>query len=496
MSKLTEDWYFSGDEQAFDPEGAIPLHSEETYDDESPIVNTTGAKKKKRLTEAEYRRKINRVTKNPLVLEILLGLYIHRRLTAEQIHRRCRHNVSLKTLRNNLLLLSKLHVINKQRISAIASTHKQFSTLHYSLTERGLRMLCENVIKVPYIEENPDMAKPHYLLSDLAVGRQGFHHFSLQEMVTQLLHHLDKKELHVQSCEWRRYPYIERAGDTEQVRYRPDWLVFAPKETFNEERIKGGDGLSPLHIPLLSRDSEDKETLTNLYEPLVNIECDAKTFRMEPLREKWRIYEQMIGTAGEVLAVFSTKEQTEAGKEGSVQQRLRNVRQSLLDVLETAMSSDIITVIQGDMDMVIEGLIAHLLTKDPMEPIKSLAENERAWKPSDIQKTKSQKAWPVSPDEMFEVKTAEGDQRYAFFRMPYVGLVNPIAKALQFQAFLKENDIDIRVGLIYPNADTMKRDVNFLSGLLWMNAEQTQHEQRLAIFERVVGRRGEVWVRV
>ncbi len=239
-----------------------------------------GKTRKYRFSEDRAIKLVRRSMEHTMVLH---SLYVHRRLTINQIHQMYFSEANPFKMRSSIRKLTELGLLERKRIFGLAQSLADARTYHYQLSQLGLRIYALACMRVNMLHEDPDLPKQHFLHSDLAIRAQGEHHFMLQSFLSECIGLLWDNQMYLPSSEWRRYLYLNAQ---DEANYRPDWILFKPNSYFTslvEENRVGEDILS---VPVQSRTQQDKEILAGHYQPIVSIECDTGAMRAERLQEK------------------------------------------------------------------------------------------------------------------------------------------------------------------------------------------------------------------
>jgi len=372
-----------------------------TTTEESNAGTTKKRKRRKKRfsrSERELRSRSDRsmrVTLSNIVdMRILLLLYLHKCLHANQIHRLLpgpiqTYNVSqvnhsddysepiriikLKSLLNKLRLL-----VNRGVIKRTLSTEKSsevIDTFDFVLTDLGLKALLEYLDIPKFKIGDPEEKLYHYKMDQFVVRKtsQKNHNFCIQEWVSRITSDLYVNGIHLPGCEWRRF--FDGNPDHGNIAYKPDWLFFKPNEfhdvllEFEPELKKQKEKLSqqkayPFIYPLKTRDHCLKMVYQNMesyldwkdaYQPFIYFELDSNTMKHHQLNKKYaNIRENVAGTVD--LLVFVSNINELDVKEGDSTERAQNVRETMLKQFKRDLTLEKLDIIHGNQTETMEAV--------------------------------------------------------------------------------------------------------------------------------------------
>jgi len=467
---------------------------ETSYQDNPAVQLANEADKRNYLFEdARYLVQQNQECDYP----ILMLLYLHRALTADQIFNMSDIYTNSNSLRNRLNTLHKRKVLNSNARHGLGRLPINF----YSLSSLGLRIITEDILQVEEYEPELDEDKFHYTLEDLKIRGHYPHHYSLQSWLSDVHGQLEKQQyLH---CEWRRFPLFD---ENDEVRYRPDWLIFNQNEKA-ERLMEGSSFENPLHIPYLAR--------TKVYEdlgltPLMSVECDRGSMTRSDLLEKWKMIKEYKELPVESLVMFYPNGSNSTS-------RHFNIRETTFRAFNEDMGEGRLMVFEGDEVSTadcVKKYLRHnkqLLADEDMidfELFRKLVGNRNAdYIKGNYTLSQGDFSWEDELNIPFEadrtiLKEGESNE-IQFIYFCYPGWVNPIAKARSLLRWLKEGNLTLfdhaSVVLVYPDQDCIERDVHLkdselvyvafdeiLSQNKWGKALQRISKNRRVTWEEVI----------
>jgi len=448
---------------------------------------------------------------HPSDMTVLMALYMHRRLTAEQLGRVAFPGFSEYGVKNRMNILNARKVVKRDNRLIRLRGNPLYAKYHYSLNQFGLRVLTDYML-LPFHDdqqENNETPRQHYTTKELEIKRQLDHHYAIQDVVTRIVGELREDNLHVPNCEWRRFPF---ADENRKIPYRPDWLLFKPNRAYSESMERGEyyriPFVYPGHVHTSSKQAEkyadfeidiggeeaaDIRPLNQIregYEPWICLECDTGTMRGTMLPSKWEAIKTNVKLKqGLVYSIFTPMAKfIDIDIVRNDRTRIGNVRKSAIKSLEKVLLTDEVQMIQGDEFQVyaatkeliknggftngqaiadvsqIEKLLQQyslilskhklgLANQDSLETLK------KTFKPR----------MPAEPDFVIFKSSSggysesEGDYELHFIFMARLGWLNSHVKALAFQEWSKKTPLQqvkhFKIVLMYPNADEMKNDV-------------------------------------
>jgi len=392
---------------------------------------------------------------------ILLSLYQHRALTAEQLYRIGKFNLHINSLRNRLRTLADRKVLSVNSRAGI----KSVPVLVYSLSLYGLRILIEDILKVKEYVPQLDDYKEHYTLDDLKVRGQHEHFYEVQDWLSLYLSR-QPESFH---CEWRRYPIFD---DDETISYRPDWMIFEKTEEWEEEK-KVNPTSNPLLYPYFFRRTTFDDQFLKL---MVSVECDRGTMSRTELVDKWEAYkkegEEMTSKS---LVMFYPKQVN-----GTT--RHRNIRETMIYSFENELIDEKIHIFQGEKESTAQAVSlfvereGNVLLNEPMTDRNSIrilvenyrTENKKAAYLEVSDEVVEKLSLPLKPDHIVLIEGEEDEIQIIFNGM--TNWVNPIGKVRTIEKWIKEGGLSIfqqiKLILLYPDNESFKRDITFVSKYL------------------------------
>ena len=482
--------------------------------------------KKKKISRKERELKSNaerskRVTlDNEIDMRILLLLYLHKCLTAEQIHRLLPGPIidpkdaqlakldiestePLRDIKLNSLINKLRHMKNRgviKRISKLdALGHEIFKIHHFVITDLGISILLE-FFNIP--KEKGSDEKFHFSNFKMNSITQKDHHFSIQDWISRLTMELSRIGIHLPGCEWRRY-FNGDPNEGGNAAYRPDWMFFKPNDYYDYLSGYGTDlhkqMVNPFIYPLKTRDSYLKMLSENSdfdidwkssYQPFIYFEMDMGSMDHKLLSTKFANIRENVVSTVDVLVFVSNQNRLDV-EEGESSSRARNVRKTLLKQFKRDSTLDKLHVIHGNQMETIQAVKDYIcnsysflngLDIADINSFQVLVEshNKSTGSNAKIYPTHSSEAIQIFPyikqfdgglpdyviiQDRFLDNDRSGKpigKTVDFIYVTRKYWFNPQAKAILYQEWVskgKWNNHEVRVVLMYPTKFEMENDV-------------------------------------
>lgn len=391
--------------------------------------------------------------------KILLALYQHRALSAQQIQSTWFPELHINSIRNRLRALSHRRILTVNMKTGIATRPVNI----YSLATFGLRIVVENILQVMEYAPQYNEQKEHYTVDDLKIRSQHNHHHELQDWVLSIV----SKVPDLLHCEWRRFPFLQEGE--ENIYVKPDWL-FLEVDTETKRLIKSDDSNNPLLYPYLYR----KRIFENVtLKPILCVECDRGTMSRSELVEKWDGYRSLTNAyMPHAITIFY-----KPPRGGDMRHRL--IRETLFHSFQLEVIRNQIHLFQGEPNITqaavsqfiernMEILSGELMTNEAkivgyLNRYNESQDNKNV-SLLDAEKTVERFRMPVIPDGIITQEVSkENNIQFLFYAVP--GWVNPHIKILAMKEWIKEGHLSmfssVQFILMYPD-DGFLTDVRLI----------------------------------
>lgn len=472
--------------------------SDEEGNDDTTEGNTSGNRKrsKRRKIRHTEERICRLVARNRAHTMVLHALYVHRRLTINQMHALYFSTEHIDRIRSNIRKLSTLGLLERRRIFSVAQTVAETRTYHYSLSPVGIRIYALACMGINMLHEDPDLPKQHYWHSDLTIRSQVEHHYILQSFLSECIGTLWSKGQYLPSCEWRRYLYLNQ---DQEVSYRPDWILLRPNTYFSKKAEEGRIGEDILSVPVLTRTEDDKHIVKEHYHPIVSIECDTGAMRPERLQDKClRIQREKAFIPKCVALLVGDNKLGEDGRtrwnESKV--RIRNIGNAIRGVIAFDLLEDELIFLIGRQSTLSDVVTVYIEHNEDFS--KLYPDIERIIHPH----YQGCELWSAANWKKRKIETGLPNHTYwdpikrnvVAIYYAYPGWLNP---QIKMNALLENGGEDITCVMVYPTSTHFTQDahltwsdrIRYISYDEWSSGEQKY-------YARIVDRSGEQWEEV
>jgi CRISPR/Cas system-associated endoribonuclease Cas2 len=343
------------------------------------------------------------------------------------------------------------------------------SDVVYCLTKKG-----QNVVSMMLEIEDVDIRRSSYSFKEIQVKGSIKRHIYLQEWVSLLQHKFininerypDYVYRWVEHCQPNRNPILNNGSE---INYTPDWLIFYPNDEINYiEHLVSEAGTILYHHQI----REELYFHTD-YKKWVMLECDLESEDYSRLKRKLVNLKKNIDLASDILVIFTAidvklpRSETTSYDKGN--NRLRNVRQIVLKLMEHALTGDVIQIVQGELRQTLDTCNkifwesrTCLFEAEPINwgyLLKDLLYSANEGQHLNETTNMDEALYKPFFDEFLLFKK-EGQQDFdvQFITNTRTGLLNPIAKMNKLQENMMNcNHIKKKYVFVYPNRKRNER---------------------------------------